>query len=168
MSRTSPAGIVPNPYNLLLSQQRGLLSRAERVPLAPVCDPEKQDRGPASYRATFAANITLSRQRRRSLKTIQIKASTAGANIIIPAALAGAKAIYEIVMWNVDAQSLTWLQGSSIVLLDLPDYPALTGLTLGFNGNWEMPHWEIDNGQDLILNLQNATRVTGFIRYSTI
>ena len=54
-----------------------------------------------------------------------------------------------------------------ITLLDLVNFPALTGFLLGFNGNFEQPHWEIDNGQPLVLNLSAGTQVTGFIRYRT-
>ena len=52
-------------------------------------------------------------------------------------------------MWNVGAQTCLWQQGTTggmpITLLDLVNFPALTGFLLGFNGNFEQPHWEIDN-----------------------
>lgn len=150
-------GYIENPYNQILAQKHGMLARAVRYALATVCDP-----------ASGEPKLTAA-QLRRQLKTIQINAAAAGDNIIIPA-LAGVKEIFELVMWNVAAQDLQWQQGStasstSIPLLALPAFPPTTGFTLGFNGNWEMPHWEIDNGQSLVLVCSAATRVTGFIRY---
>lgn len=146
------APYIQNPFNQLLSQQRSLLTRAVRFALAPLCDP-----------STGQPTLTTAQQRRQ-LKTIQINVSTAGPNVIIPA-LAGVKEIFELVMWNVTAQTLIWKQGSSFTLLQLTDYPDKTGLMLGFNGSFEQPHWEIDNGQALVLVLQNSTQVDGFIRY---
>ena len=106
---------------------------------------------------------------RKQLKLIQINALLAGDNIIIPAS-AGVKQIFEMVMWNVAAQTIIWQQGltsggTPIVQTKFTGFPALTGFVLGFNGSFEMPHWEIDNLQPLVLNLSVGTEVDGFIRY---
>lgn len=156
MNDTATASVIPNPYNQILAQKHGQLRRASRVALGTACDAQGQ---PAPQKAAL----------RKLLKTIQINAAAAGDNMLIPA-LAGVKQIYEMVLWNVSAQDITFQQGStgggnSITLLDLPGFPALTGMTLGFNGNWEMSHWDIDNNQPLILVLGTGTKVTGFIRY---
>jgi hypothetical protein len=156
MNDIASAAVIPNPYNQILAQKHGQLQRASRVALGTQCDPQGQ---PVVSKTAL----------RRLLKTIQINATVAGDNIVIPA-LAGVKQIYEVVIWNVAAQDLTFQQSStlsanSITLLDLPSFPATTGFTLGFNGNWDMSHWDIDNNQPLILKLGTGTKVTGFIRY---
>jgi hypothetical protein len=147
---------IQDPYNQILAQKRSLINRAVRFALSPVCDPQTKQPKLNSV------------QIRRQLKTIQINAAAAGDNLIIPA-LAGVKQIYELVMWNVGSQTLIWQQGTtganSIVLLRLTTYPALTGLNLGFNGSFDQPHWEIDNGQPLVLHLSAGSQVDGFIRY---
>lgn len=150
------ASYIPNPYNLILGQKHGQVLRAVRFALGTVCDPK-------------TGQPVIKVNRGKQLRTIQISAAAAGDNIIIPA-LPGIKQIFELVLWNVTAQTMQWQQGSTasnnaIRLLRLTNFPDTTGFTLGFNGNFEMPHWEIDQSQPLILNLQNATQVDGFIRY---
>lgn len=152
---SSSAGpIIPNPFNQVLAQKHAALAGAQRYPLGTLCDVHGQPLPPSTVK--------------HQLKTIQINAQTAGDNIIIPA-LAGLKSIYEVVMWNVAAQDVLWQQGNTtgtpITLIDLPSFPATTGFTLGFNGSFEMPHWEVDNNQPLVLVLSVGTQVTGFIRY---
>lgn len=143
-------------WNQILAQKHGQAARVVRLALGTVCDAQGK---PKIAKAAL----------RRQLKFIQINAATVGDNIIIPAGQAGAKQIFEVVVWNVTQQTLTFTQGttgtSPITLLRLTDFPDTTGFTLGFNGSWDMPHWEIDNGQPLILNLQNGTQVDGFVRY---
>lgn len=150
------AGLIPNPYNATLAQKHVGLKRAYRFALDTVCDP--MTRKPAA--ATAA---------RRQLKHIQINATAVGDNIIIPA-LAGAKKIMELFMWNVGAQNIIWQQGqtasgNSIILTQLPGFSAVSGFVLGMSARWDLPHWEIDNNQPLVLNLSAGTQVTGFIRY---
>jgi len=147
---------VPNPGNLILSQKHGQLKGAYRFAMSTVCDPQ-----------TKQPRLT-GRQLRRQLKTIQIDAAVAGDNIIIPVS-GGAKQIYEVFLWNVTQQTIQFQQGTtgdhSIRLLRVTDCPSLFGVVLGFNGNFDQPHWELDNSQPLILNLQNGTQCDGFIRY---
>ena len=157
---SSPAQpIIPNPYNQILGQKHAMMARALRFALAPDSPCNRLTNQP----------ILSSPQLRRQLKTVQINTNTAGDSIIIPA-LAGVKQIFEIVLWNVGAQTLIIQQGGTgtaqrIQLLKLTNFPALTGYTLGFNGNFDMPHWEIDNGQSLTIVLAAATQVDGFVRY---
>jgi hypothetical protein len=156
MNDTATAPIIPNPYNQILAQKHGQVQRAFRFALGTLCDPQGQP-------------IVKKSALRKLLKTIQINATANGDNIIIPA-LAGIKQIYELVLWNVTGQDITFQQGStvsnnSIVLLALPGFPSTTGFTLGFNGNWDMSHWDIDNNQALVMTLGGGTRVTGFVRY---
>ncbi len=142
-----------NDWNAMLRQRAAALRPAYRHPIAPGCELPEPKPTPV--------------QRRSSLLSVPIDVSTAGDNQLI-STLIGKKLIYEILLWNVTAQNLALYQGpaaTGIVLLQLPGFPALTGLTLGFNGNFEQAHFEIDAGQPFILNLQNNTRVTGFIRY---
>ena len=149
------APYIQNPYNQILGQKHGQVHRAIRLALGTVCD--------ANGNAVISPAVL-----RRQLKLIQINAALAGDNIIIPP-LAGVKQIFELVLWNVSAQTLTWQQGATganpITQLRLTTFPALTGFTMGFNGSFDMPHWEIDNGQALVLNLSGGTQVDGFIRY---
>lgn len=154
--RAEARSYIPNPYNLILSQKHDQLSRAQRYALATNCDPH-----------TKQPKLT-GRQLRRQLKTIIIDAASAGDNVIIPAS-GGAKQIYEVFLWNVTAQTIIFQQGSTgakeIRLLRITNCPALFGTVLGFNGNFDMPHWELDNSQPLILNLAVGTQCDGFIRY---
>lgn len=143
-----------NPYNEALQTRREALAGAFRVALFPGCNPATQPQ-------------PTTQQQRGQLLSLPINAFTAGDNQIIPS-LTGKKLIYEIFLWNVAAQTLQLWQGASatgILLLQITAFPALSGLTLGFNGSFAMPHWEIDPGQPLTLTLQNSTQVDGFIRY---
>lgn len=146
--------LTPNPYNATLATKHAGLAHAYRYALGTVCDP--QTRRPVASSG------------RRQLKHIQINATAAGDNIVIPA-LAGDKEIMELFMWNVGAQDIVWQQGetgnNNIVLAQLPSFPATSGFVLGMSAQWDMPHWEIDNNQPLIINLSAGTQVTGFIRY---
>lgn len=142
-----------NPWNKVLRDRAKTLIQAYRHPITPGCDLPDPQSTPV--------------QRRKSLLSVPIAASAAGDYQLI-STLIGTKLIYEIVLWNVTAQNLALYQGpsaSGILLLSLPSFPATTGLTLGFNGNFEQPHFEIDAGQPFVLNLQNSTQVTGFVRY---
>ncbi len=142
-----------NPWNSVLRMRAMQLTKAYRHPIAPGCDLPDPKSTPL--------------QRRSSLLTVPIQISSAGDNQLI-STLIGKKLIYEIVIWNVAAQTLKFYQGpsaSGILLLPLTNFPALSMFTLGFNGNFEQAHWEIDPGQPFVLNLQNNTEVDGFIRY---
>lgn len=143
----------PNPYNAILAEKHAALAAAFRFAQGATAEPGQ---------APVATPL---------LKLIQIQASAAGDNIIIPN-IAGVKQIYELVMFNVTAQDLLWAQGETtatrIPLLALPGFPALTTLILPFNGSWDMSHWDIDTNQPLLLNLSTGTPVTGFIRYRVL
>lgn len=147
---------IPNPYNQILAQKHTLVRGAVRTARGTVCDANGH---PLPVSAA---------KRRNQLKLIQINAASAGDNIVIPA-LAGVKQIFELVMWNVTGQTVQWQQGltsaGAITQMRITDMPSLFGFNLGFNGSWEQPHWEIDNGQPLVLNLSVGTQVDGFIRY---
>lgn len=159
MSRTSSVSnqlYIDKAWNQILAQKHVQARGAVRMALGTVCDAQGK---PKLAKAAL----------RRQLKFIQINVSGVGDHIIIPAGQAGAKQIFEVVLWNVGAQTLRFTQGTTgtnpITLLQLTTFPALTGFTLGFNGSWDMPHWEIDNGQPLILNTDGGTQVDGFVRY---
>jgi hypothetical protein len=142
-----------NPFNSMLRERAQLLTQAYRHPIYPGCTLDPPEATPL--------------QRRASLLTVPIIAGTAGDTQLI-STLIGRKLIYEVVLWNVAAQNLAFYQGTSatgILLLRLTAFPATTGFVLGFNGNFDQAHWEIDAGQPLTLNLQNSTEVDGFIRY---
>lgn len=150
-------GYIGQPWNQILAQKHQQLPRAQRIALGTLCDPTGRPLPPPPA------------QFRKQLKRIQINAATAGDNIVIPA-LAGVKQIYELQMWNVTGQTIIWQQGltgsdGTIVQTRITDCPSLFGFTLGFNGNPDMPHWEIDNGQPLVINLSVGTQVDGFIVY---
>ncbi len=146
---------IQNPYNEILAQKHEQVRGAVRMARGTVCDANGKPR-------VSAAKL------RKQLKLIQINAALAGDNIVIPA-LAGVKQIFELVMWNVAGQTIQWQQGitgaGAITQMRITDMPALFGFNLGFNGSWEQPHWEIDTGQPLVLNLSVGTQVDGFIRY---
>lgn len=157
MSKRKTPGYIAQPWNQILATKHQQLAKVQRAALGTLCDPTTRKPRPR-----------VSGQFRRQLKFIQINAALAGDNIIIPA-LAGMKLIYEMVMWNVTGQTIIWQQGltgaSAITQMRITDMPSLFGFTLGFNGSSEEPHWEIDNGQPLVLNLSGGTQVDGFIRY---
>lgn len=153
---TPPQSLIPAPFNQVLAQKHSLLRNAVRFAIGTVCGP-----GGTPVAPTVKPRTTL--------KTIPFNIANAGDNIIIPA-LAGVKQIYEFVFWNVAAQDVFIQQGTTgsasfLPLLPLPSFPATTGITLGFNGNFDQSHWDIDNGQPFVINLANGTQATGFIRY---
>lgn len=149
-----------NPYNNALRQRSLELNRATRYALTPDCDP-----------TTGEARQTALQQRSRLVHAL-INVATAGDYAVVPT-LTGKKLIYEIVLWNSAAQTLILQQGltggaSTLTLLQLTAFPATTGFTLGFNGNFEQPHFEVDNGQPFVLNLGASTQVDGFVRYRVV
>lgn len=151
-----------SPYNVsndALQDRKALLARAYRHPIAPGCDIGQDVDLPTPPPSTPD-------QRRSSLVQVPINVATAGDNPLI-STLTGRKLIYEIVLWNVAAQTLQLYQGGTggILLLQLTNFPALSMFTLGFNGSWEEPHFNIDPGAAFVLNLQNSTQVDGMIRY---
>lgn len=148
-----------NPWNEVLRQRAKALSVAFRHPISPGCNLQPVQPLPPP--------VSSPKQERASLLTIPIIASAAGDNILI-STLTGRKLIYEIVLWNVVAQTIALYQGASaggILLMKLTNFPSLTGFTLGFNGSFSQAHFEIDAGQPFVMNLQNSTEVDGFIRY---
>jgi len=148
--------LIQNPFNQLLAQKHAGLATAKRYALGTVCDPSGQPQPPTG------ASL------RRQLKFIQINAQVTGDNVLIPQ-FSGRKQIYEVVIWNAASQTLLFQQGvtgnNPIPLFNIPGMPGNVGFTLGFNGNFDMPHWEVDNNQPLVLNLSAGSQVTGFIRY---
>jgi len=146
-----------SPYNQALETRRNVLAKAIRYALTPGCNP-----------ITGAPKLT-PQQLRRQLLSVPIIAAVAGDNALIPTT-SGRLLVYEVVVWNASAAAinLAFFQGSSsggILLLPLSNFPGQTGLTLGFNGSFEMPHFEIDSGQELVLNLSTTGPVQGMVRY---
>lgn len=146
-----------NPFNLALAQRRAQLAGAKRYALTPNCNPVsgQPDLSPA--------------QRRDALLHLPITAGLSGDNQLIQTT-SGKLYIYEIFLWNSTGAAINWslYQGASqggILLLPIDNWPATTGLVLGFNGNWEMPHFTIDTGQQFILNQSTAGPTQGFIKY---
>lgn len=146
-----------NPWNQMLERKRGMLARAVRYALTPNCNP-----------TTGAPNLT-PLQRMKQLLSVPIIAGIAGDNPLIPTT-SNPILIYEMLLWNSSAAPISFglYQGASaqgILLLPISNFPATTGFLLGFNGNWEMPHFIIDVGQPFILNLSTTGPVQGFIKY---
>lgn len=152
--------------NGILRARAALLKQARRTALYPGCvaDESLQASAAASGDATSPAP-----RKNWHLRRVPINISTAGDNALI-STLIGQKNIYEMFLWTAGgANSLTLSQGPSatgILLLTVPNVPATTGIFLGFNGNFDQPHWEIDPGNVLTLNLSAATQVTGFLVYA--
>jgi hypothetical protein len=153
-----PNPTLGNDFNQLLNDRRNALAGAMRFAMAPDCnpiDPAKIDLTPA--------------QSRNQLIEVPVNATNAGDNFLIQTR-AGRKLIYEILLWNGSGAPIDWalFQGPSSlnnVKLFMPGVPAGFGLLLGFNGNWEMPHFQIDQGQPLVLTLNIGGLITGLLRY---
>lgn len=146
-----------NPFNLRLAQQRFALGNAVRYALTPNCNP-----------LTGAPNLTAAQQR-ATLLHLPVTAAASGDNQLI-ATTSGPLYIYEIFLWNSTGSPIDWqlFQGPSatgILLVPISAWPPNTGLILGFNGNWEQPHFTIDTGQNLILNQSTTGPTQGFIKY---
>jgi hypothetical protein len=146
-----------NPYNQLLETRRQALGRAVRYALTPMCNP-----------ITGEPKLSNAQQRKQLLSN-PITAAIAGDNLLIPT-LTGKKLIYEVVLWNASAaaMNMNFYAGPSangVLLMPISNFPPTTGLQLGFNGNFDMPHWEVDNGQALVVNLSTTGPLQGFIRY---
>ena len=146
-----------NPYNQFLENRRNLLARAVRYALAPKCNP-----------ITGAPDLT-PLQLLRGILSVPVIAGVAGDNPLIPVT-SSPILIYEMFVWNSSAAAINiqLYQGPSangILLLPLSNFPPTSGFLLGFNGNWEMPHFIIDTGQQFVLNLSTTGPVQGFIKY---
>ena len=146
-----------NPFNMELSRRRFAPGNAFRYALTPNCNP-----------ITGAPQLSPAQQR-DGLLHVPVIASVAGDNILIPT-VSNKILIYEIFLWNSTALPINWelFQGASangILLLPLSNWPATTGFILGFNGNWEQPHFIIDSGQSFVLNASTAGPTQGFIKY---
>lgn len=153
-----------NPSNLALRGQRETLRYAIRHPLIPGCGPAETA---LAITDTAPQRKSTPSQRRNSLLEVPIVVTSVGDNLLIPATL-GRKLIYEIVLWNVASQTLALYQGPSatgILKTKLTNFPALTGFSLLFNGNWDMPHYMIDSGQPFVLNLGANAEVDGYLKY---
>lgn len=150
-------GVIENPWNQLLAAKHYAVKGAFRFAMSTECDPATGE--------PKVSRVVQSKQ----LKFIVINAATAGDNIIIPA-LAGEKQVFEMVIWNVAQQTIRFTQGGATApnvqtLLQLTQFSATTGFTLGFNGSFDQAHFDLDNGQPLVMNLSAGTQVDGFIRY---
>lgn len=152
--------------NAALADRRAQLKRAVRTALFPGCSiPVSGSAGPGSSgdAGTSAAAPNW------HLRRVPFDVSTSGDNVLI-STLTGQKNIYEIFIWTAGGTNdVNLYQGPSatgILLLPVPNFPGQTGLFLGFNGNFDQPHFEIDAGNTLVLNLSAATRVTGLIVYA--
>jgi hypothetical protein len=146
-----------NPFNQALDKRRGMLARAVRYALTPNCNP-----------VSGAPNLT-PQQALKQLLSIPINATIAGDNPLIPTT-SDPILVYELFLWNSSAAPIDWAlyQGPSangILLLPVSNFPPTTGLFMGFNGNWEMPHFTIDTGQPFILNQSTTGPTQGFIKY---
>jgi hypothetical protein len=147
-------GVIQNPFNLILRQRAAALKQAYRGPIAPGCVL------PANAPPPTAPET-------KSLLHVPFVAQAIGDYELIPS-LIGRKFVYEIVLWNVAAQTIGLYQGPSAngqVLLHLTTFPALTSLILPFSGSNTQPHFDIDSGISLVLNLTAATRVEGYLKY---
>jgi hypothetical protein len=150
-------GPAVSPFNIYLGERRRALAGAYRYALTPNCNPSM---GPPPM---------TSQQLLKQLLHVPIVAAVAGDNPLIPTT-AGQQLIYEMLIWNSSAANVnvTLYQGPSangILLLPLPNVPPQTGITLGFNGSWEQPHFTIDIGQRFVMNLSTTGPVTGMIKY---
>ena len=146
-----------NPYNQQLEKQRGLLGRAVRYALTPNCNP------------ISGAPALTPLQLLRGILSVPVIAGIAGDNPLIPTT-SNPILIYEMLLWNASAAPINMqlYQGPSangILLVPVSNFPPTTGFLLGFNGNWEMPHFLIDTGQPFVLNLSTTGPVQGFIKY---
>jgi hypothetical protein len=150
----APPGL--NPSNVFLEKYRITIATASRFAIVPECNP-------------IAPSPLSPTQLRKSLLRVPITAAIMGDNFLIPT-VSGAILVYEIFLWNSSAATVNMklYQGpsaSGILLLPVSNFPSETGLLLGFNGNWEQPHFEIDSGNPLVLKLSTTGPVEGFIRY---
>lgn len=157
MTRQLPNPTLTNPWNQLLNERRNDLGYAQRFALTPDCNPISGD-----------SKVTPA-QSRAQLIEVPINATAAGDNLIIQT-LSGRKLIYEIFLWNAGAGAINigLYQGpsaSGILKLPISNFPGTTGVTFGFNGNFEQPHFTIDNGQPFVLNCSAAGPVQGMMRY---
>lgn len=151
--------------NVELARRRAQLKGAVRTALFPGCAIPM----PGAPAPTDGSGDTSSGGTNWHLRRVPFDVATAGDNTLI-STLVGQKNIYEIFIWTAGgANDVRLYQGPSatgILLLPIPAMPAQTGIFLGFNGNFDQPHFEVDAGNTLVLNLSAATEVTGLIVYA--
>ncbi len=94
-----------------------------------------------------------------------IAAQDIGDNVLIESQGAAIE-VYECFIWNgANPQTIIFSDGPSsagLYKLRLTTFPASSGLMLG---QGDRPHWVITPGRPLILNLQLASIVDGYINY---
>lgn len=91
-----------------------------------------------------------------------INVSSAGDNHIVAAAPGQRIAVYELLLWNAQQNTLQLKDGHTPLTGPLTNFPAQTGLLLNFSGS---PHFVTSPGQPLVLNLSEAKQVSGYVRY---
>lgn len=92
----------------------------------------------------------------------KIDEATSGDRTLI-AATAGKKiAVYELFLWNVAEQDLTFKDGSTALTGVFTTYPAKSGLYLPHSGP---PHFLLTSGQAFVLNNSGGTQISGWVDY---
>lgn len=91
-----------------------------------------------------------------------ISISGAGTTEIVPAIVGQQIRIYELMLYTETAQDLTLLDGAVPVAGQLKNWPAQTGLFLGYTGE---PHFELTAGNAFKLITSAAGQISGFVRF---
>ncbi|MCS7261028.1 MAG: hypothetical protein NZ765_09630 [Anaerolineae bacterium] len=91
-----------------------------------------------------------------------INATASGANTLVPAVPGNRIAVYEMLLWNTQQNTLQLLDGQTPLTGPLTNFPAQTGLLFNFTG---APHFVTSPGNPLVLNLAQSQPVTGYVRY---
>jgi hypothetical protein len=97
---------------------------------------------------------------------VVIAANATGDNVLVPPPGQGID-IYEVFFWNGTGAQTLLLKNGQIPLVQLSNFAAGAGLTLGFAGNNE-PHFKVAAGNALMLNLSVGALVDGFVKYKIV
>jgi hypothetical protein len=148
---TAAAAGRPNGWNDELDTDAALAMRAIRDPGTAT---------PTQYDPTTGGPAGSSKD--SDLIPVPFDVTAAGDNVIIGGNSAGRIAIYQLDMWNVAQQTITFFDGPQQLRGPFTDYPPVSGYGLPNVGK---PHFKCQPGRPFILRLSGGTQVTGFINY---
>jgi len=91
--------------------------------------------------------------------------TAAGNNTVIAGNGGTQLEIFELMLWNVTAQTIRLLDGDSDMTGPLTSFPSTSGYQLTDTGR---PHFRLRAGKAFVINLSGGTELSGFVRYRMI
>jgi hypothetical protein len=93
---------------------------------------------------------------------LKIDFATAGAHAIIPGLATAKISIYELLLWNVTSQNISFLDGATALTGTFASFCSFCGVLLPA---WGSPKWTLGTGNAFGITTSAATQVSGYVRY---